>query len=46
VSKHFKVTAFGCSNTLNGGTTSTVKTMPHIVEAALTGLVKGENILI
>jgi len=37
---------FGCSNTLNGGTTSIVKTMPHIVDAALPGLVKGEDILI
>jgi hypothetical protein len=38
---------FGCSNTVNGGTTLAVKTlMPHVVEAALTGQVKGEDILI
>jgi hypothetical protein len=44
VSKHFKVMGFGCSNTVNGGTTLAVKTpMPHIVEAALTGYVKGED---
>jgi hypothetical protein len=38
---------FGCSNNVNIGTTLAVKTpMPHIVEAALTGHVKGEDILI
>jgi hypothetical protein len=47
VSKHFKVMGFGCSNTVNGGTTLAVKTpMSHIVEGALTGLVKGEDISI
>jgi hypothetical protein len=38
---------FGCSNTVNGVTTLAVKTpLPHVVEAALTGHVKGEDILI
>jgi hypothetical protein len=37
----------GCSNTVNGGTTLAVKTMmPHVIEAALTGHVKGEDISI
>jgi hypothetical protein len=37
----------GCSNTVYGGTTLGVKTlMPHVIEAALTGHVKEEDISI
>jgi hypothetical protein len=45
--KHFKVMGFGCSNTVNRWMTLAVKTLvPRIIEAALTGYVKGGDILI